>query len=168
AAGAASRRGPRRERGAARRRATAEADAFRVRPRRSAGLRVLDSDAARGGDALVASPDSPDTALGPVQPVYGGAALQVVVPEDASGTASFSYTVDDGRENGTDSANVRLEVHGWDRNEAPKRLRERDLVVARGAEVTARVLEDWGDPDGDDLMLVRARSESKGDEVRFT
>lgn len=147
---------------------TAEADSFGVRPGRSTILRVLDNDADPDGDALVASPDSPDTALGPVQPVYGGAALQVVVPEDASGTASFSYTVDDGRENGTDSANVRLEVHGWDRNEAPKRLRERDLVVARGAEVTARVLEDWGDPDGDDLMLVRARSESKGDEVRFT
>src|SRR5690606_25200029 len=93
--------------------------------------------------------------------------LQVVVPEDATGSASFSYTVDDGRENGTDSANVRLEVHGWDRNEPPQRLRERDLVVARGAEVTARVLEDWADPDGDDLVLVSARTETKGDEVRF-
>src|SRR5690606_22567432 len=83
---------------------TAEADSFGVRPGRSTILRVLDNDADPDGDALVASPDSPDTALGPVQPVYGGAALQVVVPEDASGTASFSYTVDDGRENGTDSA----------------------------------------------------------------
>ncbi|MDQ2623672.1 MAG: Ig-like domain-containing protein, partial [Actinomycetota bacterium] len=146
---------------------TAEADSFGVRPGRSTILRVLDNDADPDGDALVASPDDASTAIGPVQPVYGGAALQVVVPEDATGSASFSYTVDDGRENGTDSANVRLEVHGWDRNEPPQRLRERDLVVARGAEVTARVLEDWADPDGDDLVLVSARTETKGDEVRF-
>ncbi|NLF04316.1 MAG: tandem-95 repeat protein, partial [Actinomycetales bacterium] len=57
--------------------------------------------------------------------------------------------------------------HGWDRNAAPTRVRERDLVVARGAEVTARVLEDWADPDGDDLVLVGARASTKGDEVRF-
>jgi len=145
----------------------AENDAFGVRPGRATILRVLDNDADPDGDALVASPDTATSAIGPVQAVYGGAALQVVVPQDAVGTATFSYTVDDGRENGTDTANVRLEVHDWDRNDPPKRIRERDLVVARGAEVTARVLEDWADPDGDDLVLVAARSSTAGDEVRF-
>ncbi len=160
-------RDPMLDRDKANRPPVAEADAFGVRPGRSTILRVLDNDADPDGDALVASPDTATTSIGPVQAVYGGAALQVVVPEDATGSASFSYTVDDGRENGTDSANVRLEVHGWDRNGPPTRERERDLVVARGAEVTARVLEDWADPDGDDLVLVLARTAAAGDEVRF-
>ena len=146
----------------------AENDSFGVRPGRSTILRVLDNDADPDGDALVASLDVDETPLGPVQAIYGGAALQVVVPDDANGTATFAYTVDDGRENGTDTASVRLEVHDWDRNDPPVRVRERDLVVASGAEVTARLLEDWADPNGDDLMLVGASAATRGDEVRFT
>ena len=60
-------------------------------------------------------------------------------------------------------ATVRLEVHGWDRNSPPERVRERDLVVASGAEVTARILEDWTDPDGDDLVLVAASAATRGE-----
>src|SRR5690606_38132106 len=72
-------------------------DSFGVRPGRTTILPVLGNDVDPDGDVMTASlaGDSPGNAT--VQAIMGGAALQVVVPEDATGTGSFRNSVSDGR-----------------------------------------------------------------------
>ncbi len=144
---------------------TAESDSVGVRPGRATILRVLDNDADPDGDVLVASVPEQRTDLGTVTPVHGGAALQVDVPEKATGETTFRYRVEDGR-GMDDSATVRLRVHPWTENAAPARVRAKAVPLELGGTTELRVLEEWLDPDGDDLVLTDARAGS-GDSVRF-
>jgi len=146
---------------------TAHDDTFGVRPGRTTILTVLDNDTDPDGDILRATPDT-QPAFGQVQAILNGAALQVTVPQDATGTSTFTYTLDDGRENGTDTGTVTLQVRGPGDNNPPKRIRETTATVEQGSTVDVKALDDWRDPDGDVLTLVGASATTKGDSVRFT
>ncbi len=141
-------------------------DDFGVRPGRTTVLPVLDNDTDADGDVLTASVPDGDPGLGAIQPINNGAALQIAVPENASGSDSFVYQIDDGR-GGTDTATVRLTVHGLDQNVGPTQKRVTTVTVEAGGTVTYNVLPDWIDPDGDDVFLAGV-TPADGDEADFT
>ena len=144
----------------------AEDDTLGVRPGGTTLLPVLDNDNDVDGDVLVASLADDQPSIGEVQPILNGAALQIMVPEDESGRASFEYAINDGR-GGDDTAMVDATVYDWDTNTGPKPKRTTKLAVETGGTVSYNVLPDWRDPEGDDVYL-RGVEAAPGDEVEFT
>lgn len=153
----------------------ATADTFGVRAGRTTILPVLYNDSDPDGDVLTVAGPATDPAVGAVQTIYGGSGLQLAVPEEATGTAQFGYTANDGR-GGTATATVNIRVVPESENSAPTPLRLSTMVVAQGQSVSQNVLTDWIDPDGDDIFLVGAVSEdgsaaiktSPDGELRYT
>ncbi|WP_244250654.1 Ig-like domain-containing protein [Arthrobacter crystallopoietes] len=143
----------------------AVADEFGVRAGRTTVLPVLFNDSDPDGDLLTVTINGDQPATGTVQRIYQGTGLQIVLPEEASGSSSFSYEVNDGR-GGTDTAQVRLRVVPQGSNAAPEQKRETILAVESGQSLSRNVLTDWLDPDGDDLLLMGAVAEDPGDIVR--
>lgn len=144
---------------------TANDDDFGARSGRSTLLPVLWNDSDPNGDVLTAALASELPEGVAVAPVENDSQLQVqLLPGYAGGDLSFDYAIADGR-GGSDTATVRLAVRGDDENAAPQPLRETTLVVERGATVEYQVLQDWRDPDGDDLVLIDAVSDS-GDTIQ--
>lgn len=139
-------------------------DSFGVRAGRTTALPVLFNDVDPDGDLLTAALKGDQPELGTLQPIYDGTGFQIVVPDDATGTSSFTYTAEDGR-NGQDDAKVSLRVVPDSENTPPKQERVTTLRVQAGTEVSQNILTDWRDPDGDDLQLMSAVSED-GDVVR--
>lgn len=131
-------------------------DAFGVRAGRTTQLPVLFNDSDPDGDVLVAEMVGDQPSVGTVQRILDGVGLQIVVPEDASGAATIRYEARDGRPEGVDEAEVRLRVVPESENSAPRQERVPVLRVPAGESVSAQVLPDWIDPDGDDLQLVGA------------
>ncbi|WP_309102977.1 Ig-like domain-containing protein [Microbacterium sp.] len=144
----------------------AEDDSFGVRPGASALLPVIDNDNDPDGDVLVAAMAEQQPSIGMVQPIYNGGSLQIAVNEDATGSGTFLYEVDDGR-GGKDTATVTLSVHDWNTNGAPAPKRKTSLTVESGGTVSYNVLPDWIDPDGDDIYLKEVVA-APGDEVDFS
>lgn len=145
----------------------ANPDALGVRAGTSVVLPVTENDTDPDGDILVVSPlAQPPT--GQVTPIQGGTALQIDVAPDATGTATFSYQADDGRE-GTAVAEVTLEVHGPERNEGPQPIDGRvpRLSIAQGAAITFNAAPHFRDPDGDAFYLANATVEGEDDLVTF-
>ncbi|GAA1117105.1 Ig-like domain-containing protein [Citricoccus alkalitolerans] len=142
----------------------AEDDTFGVRAGRTTALPVLFNDVDPDGDLLTAELSGDQPTIGTLQQIYDGTGFQLVVPEDATGSSSFTYTADDGR-GGTDQAQATVRVVPEDENSAPVQERVTTLRVQAGTEVSQNILTDWSDPDGDDLQLMGAVSED-GDVVR--
>ncbi|SDD55567.1 Ig-like domain-containing protein [Auraticoccus monumenti] len=152
------------------RKPTAIDDALAVRAGRSTLIPIIENDSDPDGDILtVQGPPEVSGGAG-LQLVRGGTAVQVTVPEDAPSRLAFSYTVSDGR-GGKDSARVSLDVRSAEQeesNEAPVAKADVEpLTVTLGGEASRRVLLDWRDPEGDDLILVDAKAPGD-DEVTFT
>ena len=143
----------------------AEDDRYGARPGRTTVLPVLENDLDADGDVLVATVTSPPS-VGEITPIYNGTALQIVLPDDASGATSFTYTVSDGR-GGEDEARVSLDIRGFDVNNAPVQKRKTAITVETGGVVSYNVLSDWVDPDGDDIFLSHVAPDG-GDEADFT
>lgn len=146
----------------------ANPDSFGVRAGGSIVLPVVANDTDPDGDVLLAEPlDQPG--IGTVTPIRGGTALQIDVNPDAAGTAAFSYTVEDGRENGEASTQVTLEVHDAGRNDGPVPENEQvpRVTISAGATVPFNVLPHFRDPDGDDFYLADATVDSQDDKVTF-
>lgn len=141
-------------------------DDLGVRPGRTTMLPVLDNDSDPDGDVLTSRVLDGGPSIGDVQSIDNGRGLQIAVPEDASGAASFSYEVSDGR-GGTDTASVSLAVRPWDVNAAATQTRITTVAVESGGTVTYNVLPDWIDPDGDDVFLASV-TPAEGDEADFT
>ncbi|HVX08147.1 Ig-like domain-containing protein [Humibacter sp.] len=145
---------------------TAVDDNFGVRAGRSTVLPVLDNDTDQDGDVLTVTQVTPvPSAEGHLDVIQGGRAVQLTVPDDVTGSVSFRYTIDDGR-GGTATAQVNATVHPATQNSAPVSKRESDASVEVGQSVTYDVLNDWIDPDGDDISLSSAQS-TTDDQVQF-
>ncbi|GAB3623672.1 Ig-like domain-containing protein [Mariniluteicoccus endophyticus] len=147
----------------------AQRDQVSVRAGRTTAIPVLDNDTDPDGDILTVE-GPPDTSAGTLGLVRGGTALQLTVPSDGR-DFGFDYTINDGR-GGKATARVSVKVLPADQqasNQAPVRRARHDdtLEIASGGRETRRVLLDWVDPDGDDLILVGARAPGD-DEVVFT
>ncbi|GAB3159878.1 Ig-like domain-containing protein [Myceligenerans halotolerans] len=146
-----------------------EPDDLGVRAGRTTVLDVLSNDVDLDGDVMTVSVlEGPDEGSGiTVDRVLDGAALQANVPADATGTITFTYLVDDGRENGTAEADVKLTVRPDDKNELPVQPGEPTLKVGQGGTAKIKVLPYFKDPDGDDLFLSSATTQDPDDDVRF-
>ncbi|XKH55825.1 Ig-like domain-containing protein [Citricoccus nitrophenolicus] len=139
-------------------------DSFGVRAGRTTQLPVLFNDSDPDGDVLTARLDGDQPGVGTVQRILDGVGMQIVVLESASGSEAITYIADDGRQ-GTDTAQVNLRVVPDSENSAPTQERVPVLRVPAGESVTAQVLTDWLDPDGDDLQLTGAAADDP-DSVR--
>ncbi len=147
---------------------TAKPDTFGVRPGQTTVLPVLENDSDPDGDVLTASVEGNGPKAGTVEPIYGKTAFQIAVPAStAPGTETFRYTANDGR-SGTNTAQVTLRVVGPQENAVPRLKAERrtTLVVENGKQVSQNVLLDWMDPDGDELVLMDAKTENPQDLVK--
>ncbi|WP_448005057.1 Ig-like domain-containing protein [Agromyces bauzanensis] len=137
-----------------------------VRPGRTTVLEVIENDTDPDGDVLTVSGTSEVPASrGRLEVIDGGRALQFTPAEGATGTTSFRYTVEDGR-NGVSEASVDVRIVPDGENAAPVAPRSGGVGVEQGQRISYNVLADWIDPDGDDLYLVNAESLSS-DDVRF-
>lgn len=146
-------------------------DKVTVRAGRTTTLYVLDNDSDPDGDILTfADPPTLPETQGRLGLTRGGTALQLAVPAEATGSFEFSYTIDDGR-GGKATAKVSVTVVTDDQtqvNSAPVRVPlARTVSVTAGHDVTVRVLLDWRDPEGDDLVL-RSATASGDDQVVIT
>lgn len=141
---------------------TAVDDEFGVRPGRTAILPVIDNDTSSDcGILAITDVDPLPAEIGTLQPVYGGRALQIEVPAGASGSATFSYTVSDGRgATAPSTAQVTVTVRDASLDEPPVQVRTGEIRVEQNASATYPVLSDFSDPDGDPLTLVGAVAES--------
>jgi len=139
---------------------------------RSTTLPILDNDSDEDGDllTLVAAPKVEGANL---QVTGNGAGLQITLPQDANGVYRFTYEITDGR-GGFASATATVTALPADpkaSNQRPVNIRQGDaLIMNSGTTASKRVLVNWRDPDGDDLVLVNAMPESpeSEDEVTFT
>ncbi|MDR7382663.1 Ig-like domain-containing protein [Promicromonospora iranensis] len=144
-----------------------KADTFGVRPGRTTVLNVLGNDMDPDGDVMtVRALSDPEGAIS-VDRVLDGAALQANVPADATGTTTFDYEVDDGRENGTAAESVTVKVVPMEENNPPEQSGEPVLQVGQEGLASIKVLPYFKDPDGDDLFLSNASTADPLDEVRF-
>lgn len=136
-------------------------DAFGVRPGATAILPVLDNDSSRAcGVLAVASLTPLPESFGTLTPVYDGRAVQVTIAPGATGTATFRYTVSDGRPTTTPAeAEVTLTVRGPGENGPPTQVRTQTVRVEQGGQVRYDVLGDFLDPDGDELRLLAAEAD---------
>lgn len=132
----------------------AQPDQFGVRAGRTVLLPVLDNDSDADGDLLtVGAFESVPESFGTVEPILGGRALQVRVAAGASGSVSFPYTADDGRD-GTDQATVDLTVHGPGENGAPEQKKDVEASITSGASTEVNLLDALQDPDGDTMYIT--------------
>lgn len=110
-------------------------------------------------------PGGPD-----VQPkiISGGTQIQVNARGSQEGQAKLKYTIDDGN-GGVDSAEVSLKVLARTaKNRKPLKMPDREprLKVSRGKSSSLYLLADFYDPDGDDLVLTRAKTTGGSVEYR--
>lgn len=148
---------------------TATDDEFGVRPGRTTVLPVIDNDSSSDcGILVVRDLEAIDPDFGTVEPVHGGRALQVAVSPAATGSVTFTYSIDDGR--GTDAPStgrVVLTVHEDDENAPPEQVRTGSMRVEQGGQATYAALADFADPDSDDVLLVGATTDPAFGTVRF-
>ena len=142
-------------------------DTFGARPERTTVLPVLDNDSDQDGDVLtITKVDSLDAAQGTVDVIEGGRALQYTAPAGDISSASFRYTISDGRQ-GFASAQVSVSIRPLSVNLPPVAKRTSVATVEVGQSIPYNALADWIDPDGDDIYLVGA-APTTPDLVQFT
>lgn len=142
-------------------------DAFGVRAGQNVVLPVVRNDTDPDGDVLTVALKGEQPALGTVSTIRGGTQLQITMAEDASGTGTFTYEVDDGR-GGQDTATVTLTVHAPEANKPPQPADQSltQVQVRSGKSVSLNVLPYWQDPEGDAFYLADATMEPE-DVVTF-
>jgi len=142
-------------------------DRIGVRAGRSTLLKVLDNDSDPDGDILTVTAPDGGPKIGEISTVQDGSAFQIDVQPGVTGRGEFTYEVNDGRKNGTDTATVTVDIHPESENVAPEAKREPVVPVEVGGTVSYNVLQDWKDDDGDDVFLS-AVEPLPGDGVDFT
>lgn len=130
-------------------------DTATTRERRPVVVNVLNNDTDPNGDVLVVdSVDALPADVGIASVIGGGTAVQFTPALGRTSTASFRYTVDDGR-GGSARATLTVSIHPRDVNGAPVANAD-EASVEVGRSVTANVLANDRDPDGDALALTNA------------
>ncbi len=135
----------------------AKDDEFGVRAGQPVTIPVLANDTDPDGDVLTVQLPEASSEVGDLELVRNGRAVRVVVDADADGTARFSYTADDGRSDGTDKANVSLEVRAPSSNDAPRLLttsRPSEMTIRQRGSGEHHILQEWVDPDGDPFWVA--------------
>ncbi|WP_022883005.1 Ig-like domain-containing protein [Gryllotalpicola ginsengisoli] len=150
----------------------AENDSFGVRPGALVTLPVLLNDHDPNDDVLSIVPDSVkglDPAFGTVHVAGGGQLLTVDVSADAPDSATFTYNISDGTtadgRKAEHPATVHLSLHSsgdaapvWCGGDAKCAEVQKDKwptpELPRGGTVTASVLPQWVDPDGDAMFAT--------------
>ncbi|PJJ61566.1 Ig-like domain-containing protein [Compostimonas suwonensis] len=141
-------------------------DEFGARPGRTTVLPVLLNDYDPNGDVLVVAQTSGvPVELGTLDLINDKQQVQLTLPGTASGQLSFDYTITDGR-GGSATATVVVTVREPGENSPPQQLRTTKTLVQAGGRVTAQVLSDWIDPDGDPFYLTAA-SAGETDSVSY-
>jgi hypothetical protein len=142
-------------------------DRFGARPGRVTPLPVLLNDYDPNGDVLVIdSFTSIPQQRGILELTNSNQQLQITLPDTATGTIAFDYTISDGR-GGTASAHVVVTVRTAAENSPPVCGRAAKAVVQSGGRVSSQVLGDCYDPDGDSFFLAGA-TVAAPDTVTFT
>ncbi|WP_285116944.1 Ig-like domain-containing protein [Leifsonia sp. fls2-241-R2A-40a] len=145
----------------------AVADSFGARPGRVTPLPVLLNDYDPNGDVLTIDSFTAVAAdQGTIELTNADQQLQISLPDTATGSIAFDYTISDGR-GGTASAHVTVAVRTELENSPPVCVRNAKAVVQSGGRVSAPVLGDCYDPDGDSFYLAGA-SIPAPDTVTFT
>lgn len=146
----------------------AKPDSYGARPGDASVLHVLDNDGDADGDVLIiGSVSGLDAGAGRLAIVANGQALQFTASVTWRQAAHFTYTINDGH-GGTSTGKVTMTARGTTENRSPRQLGHGTAVtVARGGTVSANVLVDWRDPDGDPLTVTDATTKSP-DAVQFT
>lgn len=141
-------------------------DDFGARPGRAVILPLLLNDYDPNGDVLVITELTRIPAEdGKLDLVGNNQQVQLTLPETASGSLDFGYTISDGR-GGTASAVATVTVRGDDENSPPSQVRTTRAAVEAGGRVTSQVLGDWVDPDSDPIYLKSATA-AEPDGVSF-
>jgi hypothetical protein len=131
-------------------------DKLGARPGRATVLPVLLNDYDPNGDVLVISELTTLAAdVGTLELVSDRQQVLLTLPDDATGSVSFGYTISDGR-GASASASVTVAVRKDSENSPPAQVRSTRATVASGGRVTVDTLGDWLDPDGDALYLTSA------------
>jgi large repetitive protein len=131
-------------------------DALGARPGRATVLPVLLNDYDPNGDVLVVGDLAPiDASVGRIDLINERQQIQLTLTAGASGQISFPYSITDGRGD-TASATVVVTIRSAGENSPPTQVRSTKTVVVQGGRVTAQVLADWVDPDGDAFYLTSA------------
>ena len=142
-------------------------DSLGARPGRASLLPVLLNDYDPNGDVLaITDVTSISSKIGHLDVINNSQELQLTLTSSASGTVSFKYTITDGR-GGSATATVTVSVRSAGENSAPKQVNPSKTTVVSGGRVTAQVLGDWVDPDGDPMYVTNASVDSP-DSVSFT
>src|SRR6478736_919608 len=142
----------------------AQPDNLQVRPGRTSTLHVLDNDSDSQGSILAISPgdvSQPGVTGVSTSASADGQTVQVTVPEEASGTFSFDYTVNNGTtaKNGRATAKVTVRIVGSETNTAPKlragqaKLAQAKYPVVAGGSVRVGVVADWRDAENDPIQV---------------
>lgn len=142
-------------------------DTFGARAGRANVLPVLLNDSDPNRDPLlITKVTQPASSFGTVEIVDNGQKVQLQTSDDAKGSATFTYTVDDGN-GGQATGNVTINIAAASQNDPPVQARVTKTTVAQGSSATLRVLEDWVDPESDPVYLVGASADGSN-QVTFT
>lgn len=142
---------------------------FGARPGKSTLLPVLMNDYDANGDVLVvASVGSPSADSATLSIVNSDQEVMITLPETAPvhSVVSFKYTITDGHGESA-TANVNVTVRAPTENSAPRQVHVTTGVVGANGQVTANVLGDWYDPDGDAFYLSSATVANPKDRVSW-
>ncbi|WP_430593598.1 Ig-like domain-containing protein [Humidisolicoccus flavus] len=138
-------------------------DELGARPGRTTLLRVMVNDSDDNGDPIMIT----EVGETPAQTAISqdGQGILLTLDSTASGQLQVPYTISDGR-GGEDSAVATVTISAPDQNSPPEQALPSTLRVAANGTVSANVLNDWIDPDGDELILVSA-AVAGGDDIRY-
>ncbi|WP_345505573.1 Ig-like domain-containing protein [Terrabacter aeriphilus] len=143
----------------------AQPDNLQVRAGRTSTLHVLDNDSDSQGSILAISPGDvgrPSAEGISTSASADGQTVQVTVPEEATGSFSFDYTVNNGTtaKNGRATAKVTVRVVGDDVNSPPRlrtgqaRLARAKYPVVASGSVRVGVIADWRDAENDPIQVA--------------
>lgn len=135
------------------------ADHFGVRAGQPTTLPVLGNDTDPDGDVLtlaLAEGAEQVPGLGKLQLVRNAREVRLVVETGATGEHTFTYTADDGRDNGTATAQVTVDVDPPEMNDGVRLVtsqRPSTMTIRQRGAGEHHILQEWVDQNGDPFWV---------------